>query len=187
MYTRKSCSLWWLKMQRQVWISWFVSVRPVEYPSLLFTFHGNVTFCHYVLLVRMIALKETGKSQVILCGIEAHVCVLQTALDLIDMDYNVFLVCDAGKCNKAIYFFSLIYYIFTRKHCNWFIKVSSQKPHDRATALERMKSSGVTLTTSESILFDLMRSADHTNFKQISGLLKEANAQGNEFSSDSYN
>ena len=65
--------------------------------------------------------------------------------------------------------------------------MSSQKPHDRATALERMKSSGVTLTTSESILFDLMRSADHTNFKQISGLLKEANAQGNEFSSDSYN
>ena len=52
----------------------------------------------------MIALKETGKSQVILCGIEAHVCVLHTALDLIDMDYNVFLVCDAGKYNRAMYF-----------------------------------------------------------------------------------
>ena len=65
--------------------------------------------------------------------------------------------------------------------------VSSQKPHDRATALERMKASGVTLTTSESILFDLLRSADHANFKQISGLLKEANALGNEFSDDVYN
>eukprot|EP00600_Ochromonadales_sp_CCMP1393_P009849 CAMPEP_0174972358 /NCGR_PEP_ID=MMETSP0004_2-20121128/10581_1 /TAXON_ID=420556 /ORGANISM="Ochromonas sp., Strain CCMP1393" /LENGTH=213 /DNA_ID=CAMNT_0016222565 /DNA_START=21 /DNA_END=662 /DNA_ORIENTATION=+ len=112
------------------------------------------------------ALVESGKTQVVLCGIEAHVCVLQSALDLVGSGYEVFLVADA---------------------------VSSQRPHDRAVAIQRMMQSSrdvcgdgtgaLTLTTAESLLFDMMRTADHPNFKQISGMIKEQNAgeQGHAF------
>lgn len=96
-------------------------------------------------------------TDVILCGIEAHVCVLQTALDLLKSNINVHLVCDA---------------------------VSSQRPHDRAVALHRMKEAGVILTTAESALFELAESADHPNFKQLSSLVKASNEGVNEFAHD---
>ena len=95
------------------------------------------------------SLHANGRTQVILCGIEAHVCVLQTALDLVEMGMSVQLVCDA---------------------------VSSQRQYDRLMALERMKSCGVTMTTTESVLFDLMKSADHSKFRVISNLVKDHNS-----------
>ena len=82
----------------------------------------------------------------ILCGIESHVCVQQTALDLLREEYDVFLVCDA---------------------------VSSQRPYDRTVAINRLREAGAVLTTTESIIFDLMRDAKHPNFKAISGLIKK--------------
>jgi len=97
-------------------------------------------------------------TDVILCGIEAHVCVLQTALDLRKSDINVHLVCDA---------------------------VSSQRPYDRAVALARMRDAGVIMTTAESAIFDLLESADHPKFKQISSLVKASNQAPNEFAADS--
>lgn len=97
-----------------------------------------------------------GRTQVLLCGIEAHVCVLQTALDVLKLpDSDVFVVCDA---------------------------VSSQRPHDRAAALERLAAAGATMTSAESCLFDLLRSSEHSDFKAVSALIKEANALENEFS-----
>ena len=62
--------------------------------------------------------------------------------------------------------------------------VSSQRPHDRAVALNRLKEAGVVLTTAESLLFDLLRDSTHPDFKTISGLIKAANAKGNEFATD---
>lgn len=87
----------------------------------------------------------SDRKQVILCGIESHVCVQQTTLDLLAEDHDVFLVCDA---------------------------VSSQRPYDRTVALNRLKEAGAILTTAESIIFDLMRDAKHPNFKQVSNLIK---------------
>ena len=81
----------------------------------------------------------------ILCGVESHICVMQTALDLLERDYQVHIVCDA---------------------------VSSQRPHDRAVALERLKSFGAIMGTTETLLFDLMATSEHPNFKEISGLIK---------------
>lgn len=81
-----------------------------------------------------------------LCGIEGHVCVQQTTLDLLAEDFDVFLICDA---------------------------TSSQRPYDRTIALNRLKEAGAILTTTESIIFDLMRDAKHPNFKQISTLIKK--------------
>ena len=47
-----------------------------------------------------------------LCGIEAHVCVYQTALDLLDLKLNVFLVCDAGKTYTLVLIYYSIVYIY---------------------------------------------------------------------------
>lgn len=100
-------------------------------------------------------LSITNKKQAILCGIEAHVCVLQTSFDLLDLGYEVFLAADA---------------------------VSSQRSHDRTVALNRMKENGVVIATTESIIFELMRSAKHDKFKEISNLIKNHNSEHiNEF------
>ncbi|KAK3233355.1 hypothetical protein CYMTET_56338 [Cymbomonas tetramitiformis] len=88
--------------------------------------------------------------QVLLVGIEAHVCVLQTALDLLDLGYEVHLVLDA---------------------------VSSQSPADREVAIQRMRDAGAYVTTSESALFQLLRSAKAPTFKAISNLAKEPRMQ----------
>lgn len=86
------------------------------------------------------------KGNVILCGIEAHVCVLQTCLDLLEHGYAVHVVVDG---------------------------VSSQRPLDRAVALRRMQQVGAYLTTVEAITFQLMGTADDPRFRKISNLVKE--------------
>lgn len=83
---------------------------------------------------------------VVLFGIEAHVCVQQTAFDLLESGFDVHVVADG---------------------------TSSQRHFDRMIALERMKQSGVFVSTSESILFELMRDSKHSHFKEISALFKE--------------
>ena len=108
----------------------------------------------------------TNKSQIILCGVEAHVCVQQTVLDLLSMNidessghgpYEVFLISDA---------------------------ISSQRSHDRSVALERMKNAGAIITTTESMIFELLGDSEHEHFKTISTLNKVCNAKGNEFAGD---
>jgi len=82
---------------------------------------------------------------VILVGIEAHVCVLQTCHDLVKKGINVYVVCDG---------------------------VSSQKVYDRTVALHQMQSIGVRLTTAESLVFQMMGSSKFEHFKAISALIK---------------
>ena len=92
------------------------------------------------------ALAETGKKTVVLCGIEAHVCILQTALDLLSAEYDVFLVTDA---------------------------ISSRKEKDEKMAVKRMIKSGVFPTTVESVLFELLENDSKSEtFKTISRLVK---------------
>jgi nicotinamidase-related amidase len=84
---------------------------------------------------------------VLLAGIEAHVCVLQTALDLVARDFRVYLAVDA---------------------------VGSRHPEDLQTALRRMERSGVVLTTTEAALFEWLEQAGTREFKQISRLIVES-------------
>lgn len=91
------------------------------------------------------ALKALHVKKVILAGIESHVCVLQTALDLLDLGYEVIACGDAMR---------------------------SRKSGDHAMALRRMESEGVVLGSTESILFELLGGATHPQFKQISTLIK---------------
>jgi nicotinamidase-related amidase len=91
------------------------------------------------------AVHEYGKRNIIICGIETHVCVLQTVIDLIERGYHPVIIEDC---------------------------VSSRKPKDRETALKRMAREGVIITTYESILFELCEVAGTDQFKQISKLVK---------------
>ena len=82
----------------------------------------------------------------VIVGLEAHVCVQQTTLDLIASGYNVHICVDA---------------------------ISSQSPTDRACGLHRAAGAGAFLTTTESVMMELIRSKDHPSFKAISNTLKE--------------
>ena len=90
-------------------------------------------------------LSSLGKKNIILCGIETHVCVLQTCLDLIESGYIPVVVEDC---------------------------VSSRKLNDKEIAIERMRQEGARITTLESLLFELTRCAGTDTFKNISRLVK---------------
>lgn len=85
------------------------------------------------------------KKFVIIAGIESHVCVLQTTIDLLEAGYIPVIVEDC---------------------------VSSRKEKDKSIALQRMLHSGAIVTTSESILFELCRYAGNDDFKAIFKLVK---------------
>lgn len=99
-------------------------------------------------------LDGLNRESVILFGIEAHVCVQQTCLDLLEQGKDVHVIVDA---------------------------VSSQQPFDRNIALQRMSQAGAFLTTAQSAAFMLMQSADHSNFKTVSKLTVEHMKLPNEF------
>lgn len=99
-------------------------------------------------------LTALGRNSYLLVGIEAHVCLQQTALDLLELGHDVHVVADG---------------------------VSSQGSYDREVALRRMESGGAWLTTAQSAAFMLLGGADHPNFKAVSKLVKEHMALENEF------
>jgi nicotinamidase-related amidase len=94
------------------------------------------------------------KTSFLLVGIEAHVCLQQTCLDLLEAGKDVHVIVDG---------------------------VSSQQPIDREIALQRMAQAGAYLTTAQSAAFMLMRTADHENFKTVSKLTVEHMKLVNEF------
>lgn len=91
------------------------------------------------------ALKVSGRRQVIMVGQESHVCVLQTALELISLGFQVFVVEDA---------------------------VSSRNPAHKHNALIRLREAGVIITNLESVLFEWLRDATHPHFKTFANLIR---------------
>lgn len=91
------------------------------------------------------ALLSCGKKQVIIGGIEIHICVHQTVAELLDAGFEVFVVKDAcGSRNKNEF------------NCG----------------IERMKDNGAKITCLEVVLFELLRSSRHPNFKEVQALIK---------------
>lgn len=90
------------------------------------------------------ALLPAG-ADVVMTGVEAHVCVLQTALSLVEKGLRVFLVADA---------------------------VGSRRPTSKEAALTRMAANGVEIVTTEMVVFEWLGSAEHPRFKQAAALIK---------------
>ena len=91
-------------------------------------------------------LKKLGKKQVIVTGIEAHVCVLQTAIDLNNSGHDVFVVIDA---------------------------ISSRHRENYENAIQRLQQAGITTCNTESVIFEWLKDASHEHFKTISAMIKE--------------
>jgi nicotinamidase-related amidase len=91
------------------------------------------------------ALGQTGRRQLLLCGIETHVCVYQTAADLSQRGHEVYVVADA---------------------------VSSRAASNREIGLEMMKDAGTRITSVEAALFGFLRVAEGDKFKQILQIVK---------------
>lgn len=93
----------------------------------------------------MEALRATGRREVVVCGMETHVCVLQTAAGLAEAGYRPTVVAD-GVC--------------------------SRRTSHRDNALARMVAAGIGVSNHESVLFEWLRDARHERFKAVSALLK---------------
>lgn len=90
-------------------------------------------------------LVEHNIKQLILVGIETHVCLLQSALDFLERGYQVYIVADA---------------------------TASRNPNDSTLALQRMREEGITVTSKESVLFELAETSGTDKFRQLSALVK---------------
>jgi nicotinamidase-related amidase len=93
----------------------------------------------------MAKLDELNRKQILITGMETHVCVYQTIADLRNMGYEVQVVADA---------------------------VSSRTPENRAIGLERAKEAGASITSTETALFELLKVAEGDRFKQMLKVVK---------------
>ncbi len=91
------------------------------------------------------ALEAAKRKNIIICGIESHVCVLQTTIDMLAAGYQPIIIEDC---------------------------VSSRNPNDKKHAIKRMASSGAMISTYESMLFELQRHSGTDRFKAISKIIK---------------
>jgi nicotinamidase-related amidase len=92
-----------------------------------------------------IRLKESSREQIILCGIETHVCIYQTAFDLLRKGFYVEVIADA---------------------------VSSRTVENKQIALAKMTAGGINISCTEMTLFELLKTAEHPQFKNIAKLIK---------------
>ena len=90
-------------------------------------------------------LMALGRKQILLIGIEAHVCVYQTAMDLLESGYEVQVVTDA---------------------------VSSRTPQNKITGIQKMAAGGAGITSTETALFELLKTAADPKAKQIFQIVK---------------
>lgn len=109
--------------------------EPVE--KMTFSAMGEESFVQ--------TLEKLGRKSVILAGIEAHICVQQTALELIEQGYSVYVIQDC---------------------------IASRKESDYLCSQKRMAEAGAVVTTYEAVLYELLRGAKAEGFKAISAIVK---------------
>lgn len=114
----------------------FPKVRKLEFSGC-----GNPEFINN--------LEKSGKKTVVACGIEAHICVLQTVLDLIDRGYRAFVPVDA---------------------------VSAYATYDKETAINRMTKAGAVAATAETLIYEWLQKAGTDEFRKVLDIVKEKRA-----------
>ncbi|KAL4867417.1 hypothetical protein BDV12DRAFT_120652 [Aspergillus spectabilis] len=97
--------------------------------------------------------KDEEPLDAIIVGLETHICVTQTTLDLLERGHRVYILVDG---------------------------VSSINSEERGVAFARLRDAGAIVTTSESILFEIIGDASHEHFKAITGLVKETKEETRE-------
>lgn len=112
--------------------------EPID--KVTFSCCGNEEF-----LAAVNKAKEEGRNAVIITGCETHICVEQTALDLLEMGFDVFLAADC---------------------------VQSRTRENREISLRRMEKAGIVVSSYESMLYDMLESAKAPEFKAISAIVK---------------
>lgn len=90
-------------------------------------------------------IKSFNRKQIILFGIETHICVLQTAVDLLNDGYEVFIVKSA---------------------------CGSRSSDNKETALKRLSDLNAQIVTTEMVIFELLETSKHPNFKEVQALIK---------------
>jgi len=105
----------------------------------------KITFSCYIDKTFEEALRKAERKNVIVTGIEAHICVQQTVLHLLEAGYNVYLIADC---------------------------IGSRSENDFHYAIKRMQQAGAAITTTESALFEMLIRADHPKRKDITNLVK---------------
>jgi nicotinamidase-related amidase len=91
------------------------------------------------------SIRARGVTHLVVCGIEAHVCVCQTCLDLLQQGFNVFVVADA---------------------------ISSRAAENHRLAMQRLHDAGAIVVSTEMVLFELLERAGTDEFKQVLALVK---------------
>ena len=107
------------------------------FEKMTFSCCGNEEFVDH--------LKQSGRKQIIVTGMETHVCVLQTVIDLLDEEFDIHLVNDA---------------------------VMSRSASNRQTAIESMVLAGAVPTSTEAVVFQLLKIAGTDPFRKLSKLVK---------------
>ncbi len=108
-------------------------------------FFEKITFSSLGLLPFQKALEALGRKQILLCGIEAHICIYQTAMELLENKYDVNLLLDA---------------------------ISSQRLIDMEAATQKLMLAGAQPSTVEMAVYELLGTAKHPAFKDILHILK---------------
>jgi nicotinamidase-related amidase len=108
-------------------------------------FYEKLSFSCFRQPAFRLELERLHIRDILICGIEAHVCVLQTALDLLENDYRVFVAADA---------------------------MSSRSSFNYHTGLSLMRDAGAVIGSTETFLFQMLEEAGTDRFKQISKLVK---------------
>ena len=111
------------------------SVKPIHKKS--FSCYGTFEFVEH--------LKKVNRRQILVTGIETHVCVYQTARDLNAHGYEVYVIADA---------------------------VSSRHEFDHRMAIARMRDEGIAITSMEMAICELLKTADHPKFKKLIAHIK---------------
>lgn len=99
------------------------------------------------LRIRLATLADADRTTILVCGMETHVCVLQTVMDLKGAGFNPVVVADC---------------------------VASRSAREKDIALDRFLQADITVSSAESTLFELLGDASHPSFKAVSALVKEA-------------